>query len=529
MGKIQCTSLKQRSDNWLMIERYLNNINTPLDKKIHDEYYSIKNKRHSETDLTHIPFNKRMHRFVKWYKMASPGGGLDAFNRNMSDKLPRTPVKKNISSPLHSMVISEDMYKSFVNNTDIKCRRSMIGSIDFDSNAQSISLNSNISTNKVEMNLRNVYLMNRSRFCQKVSKGVPDCFRWLSWMICSQVPEDRSEDLFAHYYKETIDEEIDIQIKKDLNRTLSEIYDINAEDTQNFLYRLLRAFGNLDKVVAYCQGMNFIAGFLLLLSDFNEVDSFYMLINLFSISFSDNFGIRGFYTDDFPLLKAYLYAFDFYFHKKCPVLFKHFKALEIPDEVWIAKWFQTLYTICLPLNVLVRFWDCLFSSGLEFLISFSLGLIQQLEKDLLKLEDAFDVTEFFKKMGPFFTPGGMKIHLNIEDIIQNAKKYNITRTDVNGLIKEHEKVNKVNLSPLSTKYETNIFRYSSFKPDECGVFEIVKKKSSVSYNGENLIIVQDNENDEGDCDEFILDDIGDKLDRHKFKLTQIKAKYDDKS
>ena len=45
MGKVQCVSLKNRSENWLMIEKHLKNINTPLDKKIHDEYYTIKNKK----------------------------------------------------------------------------------------------------------------------------------------------------------------------------------------------------------------------------------------------------------------------------------------------------------------------------------------------------------------------------------------------------------------------------------------------------------------------------------------------------
>ena len=66
------------------------------------------------------------------------------------------------------------------------------------------------------------------------------------------------------------------------------------------LYRLLRAFSNNDKEVSYCQGMNFIAGFVLIASDFNQVESFYMLQALFSETFNNSFGIRGFFSENFP-------------------------------------------------------------------------------------------------------------------------------------------------------------------------------------------------------------------------------------
>jgi hypothetical protein len=538
MGKIQCVSLK-KSETWEILERYLNNINTPFEKRIYDEYYSIKNKKVTDTDFSSIPLQKRLQRFVKWYKMSSLGGSNLNLERYFTDKLPHTPVKlKRPISPLRSLANSDDIYTNTWggNYSEIKPRKSLIGSqmtsFDFDSNMNSISINSNISTNRVENNFRLFYLAHKNTFCRRVAKSPPESFRWLAWMICSGMPEDRNEDFFLHYLKEPIEDEIDIQIKKDLNRTLSEIYDINQNDTQNYLYRQLRAFSSVDKTVAYCQGMNFIAGFLLLISDFNEVDCFYMLLNLFSETFSSNFGIRGFYTEEFPLLKAYLYAFEFHFQKKFPKLFKHFKDLEIPDEVWIAKWFQTLYTICLPLTILIRFWDCLFSSGLEFLVSFSLGLIQQLEKDLLKLEDAFDVIEFFKKLGPFFTNlSNSKLHLNIDEILHNAKKLNISKSSIQELIKEYEKKNNTDLSYLKIKYDTNVLRYSFFKPQDSDIIinspEIIRKIGSKA--GENLILVNDAEDDLQDCDEFIIEKVDVKLSNYKlnYKFTPSKVLPDE--
>ena len=70
MGTTQCVSSRTKID----IERYINNINTPLDKKIRDEYYhlksKVKNKKSEENYSLHTTSNqKKLQRFKKWYKM----------------------------------------------------------------------------------------------------------------------------------------------------------------------------------------------------------------------------------------------------------------------------------------------------------------------------------------------------------------------------------------------------------------------------------------------------------------------------
>jgi hypothetical protein len=351
----------------------------------------------------------------------------------------------------------------------------------------------------------------KNKFTERVSKAVPDCYRWISWLICGNIPDDRSEDLFFHHLRQNIDESIDIQIKKDLNRTLAEIYEVNPIDSQNFLYKLLRAFSNIDQVVSYCQGMNFIAGFLLILSDFNEVESFYLMIALFSKTYSDNYGIRGFYTEEFPLLKAFLYVFNIFFAKRMPSLFHLFQILEIPDEVWIAKWFQTLYTICLPINVLVRFWDVLMSYGLDFMINFSLSFIHHIEKDLLKFEDAFDIIDYFKRMNPFFT-SETKSMINIEDIILNAKKLNITKNNISELFKDYEQKYNTSISTLHAKYD--IIKYKANKGlNESFSFDLSGNKDK--NNAESTSVA--NNNFSNDLNNIIIvdpDDIYDIEEEH---------------
>jgi hypothetical protein len=314
------------------------------------------------------------------------------------------------------------------------------------------------SLKNIEEGMLLFYKKNKIKFLERVSKGPPDSFRWTSYIVSMSLPSIRLDCLFNQLIKLKTDDKTDSQIRKDLNRTLSDEPCFNLSETQTSLYRLLKAFANLDKEVAYCQGMNFIFGFVLLLSDFNELDSLYMLIGLFSTTYREFFNLRGFYLTGFPLLKLYIFIFFYHFEKRMPALRSHFLDLDIPDEIWVAKWFQTLYTINLPLNVVVRLWDCLIVYGLPFVISFTLALIKNLEDDLLKASDTIDIVEYFKIMISVDTN---TLQINVEDIISQAKKINLKFDE---LKIQYEAENKIDLSVYDIQYNLAdiIGDYSSF-------------------------------------------------------------------
>jgi hypothetical protein len=361
----------------------------------------------------------------------------------------------------------------------------------------------------IEKNIRKFYTNNSERFLERVFKGPPDSFRWLSWLICAEIPECRQREFFLKNYLEKIDEKTDNQIKKDLNRTIMEIslskysYDSSIDKfceedpTLNYLYRVLRAFSNNDKEVSYCQGMNFIAGFILIVSEFNETETFYMLIALFSETFGTKFGIRGFFSENFPLLKAYIFIFNHFFQKKMPQLKEHFKKLEIPDEVWISKWIQTLFTICLPIDATMRVWDCIMSDGLEFLISFSIAFVKNFEEDLLKLGDSFEVIEFFRNI---FTGKNDKEEEHLINVDNNCNPSNnkkINSKDINkNLVKENIKQNKLTHESLN-KNSNRVRKYSDIENNKAinnskgfiNLEDIISKakKLQINKNTVNLI------------------------------------------
>jgi hypothetical protein len=289
-------------------------------------------------------------------------------------------------------------------------------------------------------------------------------------MIAADIVLDRSEEFYINLLNQEVDLQTDIQIKKDLNRTLTDEKLFSVDQTKSTLYNVLRTYANCDKEVAYCQGMNFIAAFLLIISDFNEVETHCMMMFLFMFN-KTNLGIRGFFMNNFPLLGLYTYQFNHLLEKHFPALKYHFNELEIPNEMWISKWLQTLFTICLPLDVLIRLWDCIFAKGLDFLFNFSIALIRVFEPHLLKFKDISDISEYFKCLNPYLNNNSKAVKLEVEPLIKDALSIKISKNLLNTLKHQYEKEFGVDLSFLNLDYDLKSLYNSTNSKDNVEIFE----------------------------------------------------------
>ena len=107
------------------------------------------------------------------------------------------------------------------------------------------------------------------------------------------------------------------------------------------LYNVLKAFWNIDDEIGYCQGMNYITGFLLINRDFNEKKAFFLLISIFSNNFfkmkKNFFSLRGLFIEEFPLLYFYIFIFDDLLNKCDQNLRKHLLNNDITNDFWIIN------------------------------------------------------------------------------------------------------------------------------------------------------------------------------------------------
>lgn len=188
------------------------------------------------------------------------------------------------------------------------------------------------------------------------------------------------------------------QIYKDINRTfIINEYDNAATIDQiddekiNKLKNVLIAISNYNSEIGYTQGMNNIIGFLLKVTKFDEKKAFDLAVLIMD-------KIKGYFIKDFPLLKENLIKFNNEFSRRNNKLYKHFKENGIPDELWISKWLQTLFTINFTFNEICRLWDSLIVYGFNFIIYLSLSIIYFAEDNLLKYDDSSDIINHLNEM-----------------------------------------------------------------------------------------------------------------------------------
>ena len=330
---------------------------------------------------------------------------------------------------------------------------------------------------EIENGLIKFYQTKPSKFIQRIKKGPPDCFRWCSWCILNFLPLDRSNLIYENYTNMALEKENKDRIIRDIERTFpnQKISKKDLRKKETSLYKVLKAFWNLDKEIGYCQGMNLIVGFMLILSNFNERDTFYLLTSMFSnttkIGKKYDYNIRGLFYDEFPLLSLLNYIFENLLEHYCPELKEHLESLGITIDLWMGRWFHTIFTLVLPINWCKRIWDNIFSENIFFLVKFGICFSLMIKEDILNMEEEIQVLNYFKKYEKYslcFDNEELDKKHNINKIIEKSQKINI---NLEFYFKIYEKLNPGFTEKLNKiddiKYE--FFNQSVRKPTQATI------------------------------------------------------------
>ena len=395
-------------------------------------------------------------RFYKWFEMA-----LNPYN--------------NILSTLQKDTI--------VNSLNIEKNKIMKKQLENEENSSYSEIpNFTQDISVSEQGLRNYFLSNQIHFQSRVIKSPPASFRWISWIIMSGVPISRPAIYYTNLLTYDLPDKIEEQIQKDLVRTIKSD-EPNYKEKINSLYRLLRALANLDKGLGYTQGMNFVVYYLLNISNRNEIDVFYLLMSIFSQTFSNKFGMRGFFIDDFPLLHSYTNIFNEKLEKFIPEVYKHIKKINLTPFSWISFWMQQIYTLVFPKETLLRIWDYFFVYGQNFLISLGLSIVEHFQDNIVQIKDIIDFQEFFKLLNPM-NKVNMKsdkygtVEYDIEKMLKNSiEKYYIDYKEIEDEIKK-------NFPKYYTEYA---YDYKSIEsnPDVKSEFAIYALNNSKAWSSKN--------------------------------------------
>ncbi len=348
--------------------------------------------------------------------------------------------------------------------------------------------------------LQIAYNYNKERFIKYLSKGPPNNLRWAIWLTLAitdsnnkiynreeyKILTEKIDQHFLLYYNE--------QLKKDIKRSNMGLEYLDQKHSEECLYRILKALAIIDPELGYCQGMNIITANLLMVSDCNELETFNIMFYLMNV-----LELREFFLDGFPKLLMFIFIFREFIKEEYPSIHVKLEYLDIPEEIWIFKWLQTLFFLYMPLAVSVRIIDCILCFGLEFLINFSLSFVKENEEKILSCKTLEDFLEIFKK--PEFCD---------EDEEEEEEEEN-TKDKTNEKMRENSK--NQNIQENLNSYQVNGF--DDFK----------NKKTFNNANDKNI--------KEEHVDEKLKrlnDEINNRLDKQSFKdirkpETQIKSKF----
>ena len=127
--------------------------------------------------------------------------------------------------------------------------------------------------------------------------------------------------------------------------------------------------------------MNFLAGFILMVSGGKEKESFWFFRALLEKSYQPIpfDGLTGFYEQGFSLLMQYLNVFKDLLSEQIPDLYQHFQDENLPDQVWIHKWYMSCFLYSFPMGLCIRIWDNILAHGTRFLFNISLSILNLLK------------------------------------------------------------------------------------------------------------------------------------------------------
>ena len=190
------------------------------------------------------------------------------------------------------------------------------------------------------------------------------------------------------------------------------------------LRRVLRAYTARNKIVGYCQGMNFIVGMMLLF--LNEESSFWLLSTLL-----EDILPTDYYAKNLIGCHVDLMALEELLPQAAPRAALVLSEVGLGVELLALEWMVGAFVRSLPSEAALRTWDCLFAEGGKVLFRTALALTRAAEPDLLAaIADCHGGKGRMEEAALAWMQGVGKGHIDAERLIKDAFALQLRRRDI---------------------------------------------------------------------------------------------------
>ena len=240
-----------------------------------------------------------------------------------------------------------------------------------------------------------------------VRKGIPPVWRGSAWFYYAggQAYLARHPRLYTSLLKRS-ESEVSLAdqeaIERDLHRTFPDNIHFKPGKTYSAeipiltsLRRVLRAFALHSPRIGYCQSLNFIAGLLLLFLP--EEKAFWMLHIIATVYLpgTHEVSLEGANIDLWVLMVALKSTMPTIWGKVCaagtPGDELVGNARLPPISLCTTSWFMSLFIGTLPIESVLRVWDCLFYEGSRVLFRVALTIFRLGEQRINEVNDSMEL------------------------------------------------------------------------------------------------------------------------------------------
>ena len=265
----------------------------------------------------------------------------------------------------------------------------------------------------------------RFKLKSRTRKGIPDNLRSYVWQLFAGKDKLVKKGLFEKLDKEPIDENSELSIIKDLDRTypLCQLFKEKYGKGQRNLFRVLSNYSKYNKKIGYVQGLGYLAALFLIYMD--EESAFYMLHAVIK-----NYEMEGLYLPGFPDLKKKFYVLLNLEKKFIPEIYNILKRDEALPSFYASEWFMCLFCKKVKPNILVRIIDVFLYEGYKVIYRFAIAFLKMKENDFIK-----------NPSGIFYSSVTLKKlfeNIEVEELFKEAFDLNLSKKHIAKFEEEYE-------------------------------------------------------------------------------------------